>query len=115
MNLAFELMNSRLYECTVYKTEQASYLYFSLHHVISDGASFQLMLNELTQMYKDDSYQGKQDYYYSVMDELLHGKDSPAYEEEKEYRHKRLLSSIVNNLQQMEYERILLYIQKQIK
>lgn len=82
LNTPFELIDSRLYRCVIYKTEQSAYFFLNIDHIISDGTSFRLMMDELYDMYMDDSYQGNPDYYFTVLDEMVNIKDIAAYKED---------------------------------
>ena len=47
----FDLLNDRLFRIRILKTPEASYLFIDFHHIIFDGISFNIFLQDLTDAY----------------------------------------------------------------
>ena len=47
----FELLNSRLYRIKLYKTDGGNYLFLELHHIICDGTSEAVMIEDINSAY----------------------------------------------------------------
>ncbi len=66
----YELLNSRLFKIEVIKTEAAVYLLAEFHHIIFDGASFDLFLQSVKAVYEGGKAEPEQyDYFDYVRDE----------------------------------------------
>lgn len=65
----YNLFAERLYRCCIYETEKASYFYYNVHHVISDGSSRKLILDQIANAYNDDNYKVPKDYYFYMLTE----------------------------------------------
>ncbi len=63
----FNIFKERLYCCNIYKTEEANYFFMSIHHVISDGTSRKLLLNQIAKSYEDEKYVVPKDYYFYLL------------------------------------------------
>ena len=47
----FKVVNSQLYRCRLFETEEAYYLFFDVHHIIFDGTSFRVFINSVVNAY----------------------------------------------------------------
>ncbi len=47
----FNMLNSDLYRAEIYKTKEANYLYLDFHHIICDGTSEAIILNDINNAY----------------------------------------------------------------
>ena len=47
----FEILNGNLYRAEIYKTKEANYLYLDFHHIICDGTSEAIILNDINNAY----------------------------------------------------------------
>lgn len=63
----FNIFKERLYRCNIYKTEEANYFFMSIHHVISDGTSRKLLLNQIAKAYADEDYIIPKDLYFYLL------------------------------------------------
>jgi hypothetical protein len=61
----FNIVNSPLYRCRLFETEDAAYLFFDVHHIVFDGTSFQVFINSLINAYMGAPLE--KDYYYLVL------------------------------------------------
>ena len=64
---AFALENAPLYRCTIYVTGGTSWLWFSLHHIIGDGSSMNILLNDIYRMFENPAYVPARDVYFSLL------------------------------------------------
>jgi gramicidin S synthase 2 len=56
----FELLTGRLYQIEIYKTESAVYLLYDFHHIIFDGASVGIFINDLAKAYRGETLETEQ-------------------------------------------------------
>jgi hypothetical protein len=61
----FKIVNSPLYRCRLFETEDAAYLFFDVHHIIFDGTSSKIFLNNILNAYMGAPLE--KDYYYLVL------------------------------------------------
>ncbi|MBR6071206.1 MAG: amino acid adenylation domain-containing protein [Acholeplasmatales bacterium] len=47
----FDILNGDLYRAEIYKTKEANYLYLDFHHIICDGTSEAIILNDINKAY----------------------------------------------------------------
>ncbi len=81
----YELLGERLYRAQVYQTDEGSYLFLDFHHIISDGVSTGIMVDDINRAYAGEklaaeSYTG----FEAALDE---GKlrQTAAYDKAKAY------------------------------
>ena len=60
----FELCNSPLYRAVFYKTESSNYLFMDIHHLICDGTSVTILMNDIRKCYDDENSILSPDHYY---------------------------------------------------
>ena len=61
----FKIVNSPLYRCRLFETEDAAYLFFDVHHIIFDGTSSKIFLNNILNAYMGAPLE--KDYYYLAL------------------------------------------------
>ena len=61
----FKIVNSPLFRCRLFETEDAAYLFFDVHHIIFDGTSFKVFINSVINAYMGAPLEN--DYYYLVL------------------------------------------------
>ena len=61
----YKLINSPLFRCRLFETEEAVYLYIDVHHLIFDGTSFTIFMNSVINAYLGAPLET--DYYYLVL------------------------------------------------
>lgn len=61
----FKVVNSPLFRCRLFETEDAAYLFFDVHHIIFDGTSFKVFINSVINAYMGAPLE--KDYYYLVL------------------------------------------------
>ena len=79
----FGIIGERLYRCQVFETEKNVYLFLDIHHIVSDGTSFRLLMSDI-----DNAYFGRklqQDYYYLMLERREKERESTFYQESKKY------------------------------
>ncbi|MCQ2482744.1 MAG: amino acid adenylation domain-containing protein [Clostridia bacterium] len=88
----FDLFDSPLYRISIYETDAGNYLFIDIHHLICDGTSEVILLNDISKAYAGvklvpELYSG-----YEKAEEEFNGKESSDTEISREYWHE-LLSS----------------------
>ena len=63
----YRIYKEKFYRCHVYKTEEGNYFYLNIHHVISDGTSRRLILEQIAEAYEDAAYEVPKDYYFYML------------------------------------------------
>lgn len=58
----FKILESPLFRCRLFDTEDAAYLFFDVHHIIFDGTSFKVFINSVINAYMGTPLE--KDYYY---------------------------------------------------
>ena len=81
----FELFGGRLYRMMIYKTPEANYLFLELHHIICDGTSEAVLIEDINSAYaglspEPEKYTG----FEAVLDEKK-ARESEKYEKAKAY------------------------------
>ncbi|MCR4610590.1 MAG: AMP-binding protein [Lachnospiraceae bacterium] len=61
------LYKERMHRGCIYKTDEANYFYLSIHHIVSDGMSRKLILDQIAKAYNDDAFEIPKDYYYYML------------------------------------------------
>ena len=78
--LPFHLLGNQLYRLEVLKTPHKTYLFFDVHHIIFDGLSRKILLNDLKRAYEGDKLEKES---YQAYDFAL-------YEQEELYNTKKI-------------------------
>lgn len=83
--LPYKILNSNLYRAKIYKTQNANYLFLDFHHIICDGTSEAVILEDINSFYdgkevETESYTG----FEAALDEEK-ARKSEAYTRAKEY------------------------------
>ena len=61
----FKIINNPLFRCRVFETEENAYLFFDVHHIISDGTSFKVFMSSMINAYMGAPLE--KDYYYLIL------------------------------------------------
>ena len=61
----FKIVNSPLFRCRFFETEDAAYLFFDVHHIIYDGTSSKVFTNSVINAYMGAPLEN--DYYYLAL------------------------------------------------
>lgn len=80
----FDIFGGPLARFKIFKTEKSVYLFIDVHHLIIDGTSSNILLNEITALYNGEDVEFN-DYYFTFLKETEELKDSPDYLKAKEY------------------------------
>ena len=68
----FNILNDDLYRAVIYKTNEANYLFLDFHHIICDGTSEAIILNDINNAYLDKALAEEE---YSGFDVALREKE----------------------------------------
>lgn len=79
----FKVLNSPLFRCRLFETEDAAYLFFDVHHIIFDGTSFKVLINSVLNAYMGAPLE--KDYYYLVLQKREQVQLTDFYTESKKY------------------------------
>ncbi len=55
----FNLFGERLARFEIYRTHKGSHLFIDIHHLIADGTSYELILNDIERAYKGEKLEGE--------------------------------------------------------
>ena len=79
----FKMINSPLFRCRLFETEDAAFLFFDVHHIIFDGTSFKVFINSVINAYMGAPME--KDYYYLVLQNREQMKLTDFYAESCKY------------------------------
>lgn len=79
------LMKSPLFRATVVETETNIYLLTDFHHIIFDGASVALFVEQLKALYEGESIQGEEYTYFDYIENETAAENGEEYKEAEEY------------------------------
>lgn len=79
----FKIVNSKLFRCRLFITEEAGYLFLDVHHTLFDGTSSKVFLGDILKAYAGMDL--PTDYYYLIMQRREQDIDSALYEESRQY------------------------------
>ena len=85
LNRMFDVENEPLYRCGIFKTEQAAYFGFVIHHLIADGTSFGLILRDIENRYMTEDADAPGDYYFAILAQMEEKKHGESYLEAQRY------------------------------
>ncbi len=77
------LVNSCMFRCRIFETENAGYLFFDAHHSLFDGISFKVFMGNVVKAYLGMPMEP--DYYYLMLSERENDLYMPEYELSKQY------------------------------
>ena len=79
----FKIINSRLFRCRLFETENAAYLFFDVHHIIFDGTSLDILIKDIIKAYLGVPLET--DYYYLVLTRRKQTEFTDFYRESRQY------------------------------
>ena len=79
----FKIINSPLFRCRLFETENAAYLFFDVHHIVFDGTSVNIFMNSVINAYLGAPLET--DYYYLVLTRRKQMELTDFYEESRQY------------------------------
>ncbi len=88
----FKLIDSPLYRIEIYDTCSGKYLFMDIHHLICDGTSETILLEDIGKAYNGETLISEKYSGYDKAEDEIKAKTSPAYAVSKEYW-KSLLAS----------------------
>jgi len=81
----FELFGGRLYRMIIYKTQEGNYLFLELHHIICDGTSEAVIIEDINSAYAGNALETeKYTGFEAVLDEKK-ARESEKYDKAKAY------------------------------
>lgn len=79
----FKMVNSLMFRCRVFKTEEAGYLFMDVHHTLFDGTSSKVFFGDILKAYFGQELEP--DYYYVNIRKRQKDVNSDFYKESKDY------------------------------
>ena len=77
------LLGSHLYRSRVYETESGIYLFLDVHHMVFDGSSLRVLLEDIAAVY--DGGKPRLDYYYLLLEKRQQERKGELAEESRRY------------------------------
>lgn len=81
----FDILQEPLYRMTVAETEDNVYLFADFHHIIFDGTSLRIFLQELGKAYDEEKLRPEQYSYFNYVQDEIRKENTPSYKEAEEY------------------------------
>ena len=81
----FEIVGGSLYRAEIYQTKKDNYLFLDFHHIICDGSSELIILNDINKAYEGEVLEKESFTGFELALEEKDKRDSKAYLEAKEY------------------------------
>ena len=82
----FKLINAPLFRCRLFETETGVYLFFDVHHIVFDGTSLDILINNVINAYLGAPLET--DYYYLVLTRRKQTEFTDFYQESYQYHEK---------------------------
>ena len=82
---SFEIVGGQLYRAEIYQTKEDNYLFLDFHHIICDGSSENILLNDINKAYDGEALSKESFSGFEVALEEKEKRNSKQYEEAKEY------------------------------
>lgn len=79
----FKIVNSPLFRCQLFETEDSAYLFFDVHHIVFDGTSFKVFMNTIMSAYMGAPLE--KDYYFLVLQKREQTELTDFYTESYQY------------------------------
>ena len=83
----YRINGGRMYRCRVFETEERVYFFLDVHHILFDGTSFRVFLDDLSAVYTGGT--PRPDYYYLYLEEREKERRTPFFQECREYYKKK--------------------------
>ena len=79
----FQIIGGALYRCRLFRTEKAGYIFFDVHHTVSDGTSMKVLMSDIFKAYM--GIELEPDYYYAMLRQREDAHGTSFYEESRRY------------------------------
>ncbi len=79
----YRLMGKPLYRCRVFETEKNVYLFLDVHHMVFDGRSFRVLMEDISAVYAGGA--PRPDFYYRMLEKRQQAERSTLYQESRKY------------------------------
>jgi len=79
----YRLLGEHLYRSHVFETERGTYLFLDAHHIVVDGSSLRVLLEDIAAVY--DGGKPRPDYYYLLLERRLQESSGPFAQECRRY------------------------------
>lgn len=94
----YDLMNNDLYQVKIFETKNGNYLFLDTHHIVSDGTSLAILINDINRAYKGEKLEKEKFSGYEFALEEVKKSTKEELEKQKNY-YKQLLEG--NDCSQM--------------
>ena len=92
VNAPFSVFGKRLFRTVIIKNKDARYFWFAIHHVLTDGGSFVMLLNDLYELYNDETFVPVKDRWFQIVQRQNEARKQKGFAEAGDYFKKRLSS-----------------------
>lgn len=79
----FHMIGEQLIHAGLYQTEEAVYLFWEIHHIMTDGSGMQLLNEDIVRAYKGEEL--SPDTYYAYLHQQEELREGKKYREDKKY------------------------------
>lgn len=83
----FKIIGGTLYRCRLFETEKAGYVFFDVHHIVSDGTSMKVFMADVFKAFM--GMPPEKDYYYYMLKRREEAVYTDFYEESRRYFERR--------------------------
>ena len=80
----FALTNTNFCRGGIYRTPAGAYLFLDFHHIVTDGFSLRVILDEIYACYQDATYSLPTDFYFYLLEDKFNAKETTANKETTE-------------------------------
>ena len=87
----YKSMEEKLYRCRVFETEEAVYLFLDIHHIIFDGTSMRILMQDIDRILRGEKT--GEDWYYLLLTEREKERAGDFYRQSREYFEQRYLGT----------------------
>ena len=84
----FDIVGGELHRKKIYRTKSATYFFFDIYHIISDGVSLNIMCDEIMHVYNEEGCALNNDYYYEIMASNIKEENEETIDRRKVYEEK---------------------------
>ncbi len=81
----YNLMNSQLFKIEIVKTERRIYLFSDFHHIIFDGGSLSLLMDEVKDCYEGREIEAETYNYFDYVNDEIKNRSSEEFKEAEKY------------------------------
>ncbi len=85
LNVPFTPLDSKLFKAAVIICKDGRFFWFNIHHVLTDGGSIHMLMDDLYELYMDEAFVPVRDMYFHIAKKLQDAKKENGYREAEAY------------------------------